>query len=141
MSYFPEPYTSSKNEIKFELDLSIYATKSDLKSAKDVDISNIAKNSDVVCLKSDIDKQDIDKLETTPVNLNKLSNIVKIELVKKTVYDELVKKVNTIQTTNTSNFVKKPTMIQILVKSKRKHLIIIIITSILATPELNNSTS
>ena len=31
MSYFPEPYTSSKNKIKVRLDLSNYVTKSDLK--------------------------------------------------------------------------------------------------------------
>ena len=29
MSCFPEPYNNTKNEIKFELDLSNYATKSD----------------------------------------------------------------------------------------------------------------
>ena len=109
MSYFPEPYTCSKNEIKVELDLCIYATKSDLKCATDLDTSNIAKKTDVVSLKSDIDKQDIGKLETTPVYLTKLSNIVKTELVKITVYNELVKKA--IQTTDTSNLVKKLTMI------------------------------
>ena len=31
MSYFPKPHSCSKNKIKFELDLSNYATKSDLK--------------------------------------------------------------------------------------------------------------
>ena len=31
MSYFPEPYTCSKNKIKCELDLSNHATKSDLR--------------------------------------------------------------------------------------------------------------
>ena len=31
MSYFPEPYTCSQNKIKVELNLSNYATKSDLK--------------------------------------------------------------------------------------------------------------
>ena len=37
MSYFPETYTYSKSKIKVELDLSNCATKSDLKSAADVD--------------------------------------------------------------------------------------------------------
>ena len=32
MSYFPEPYTCSKNKIKVRRDLSNYATKSDLKN-------------------------------------------------------------------------------------------------------------
>ena len=37
MSFFPEPYTRSKNKIKIELDFSDYATKSDLKNAIGVD--------------------------------------------------------------------------------------------------------
>ena len=45
MSYF-SPYGHSKNKIKVELDLSNYATKSDLKSATGVDISQFAENAD-----------------------------------------------------------------------------------------------
>ena len=52
-------------------------------------------------LKSNIYKLGIGKLETTPVDLNQLSDLVKNEVVKKTLYDELVKKVNAIQTTDT----------------------------------------
>ena len=37
---------------------------------------------------------DINKLGTSPVDLSKLSNVVKNEVVKKTIYDELVIKVN-----------------------------------------------
>ena len=58
-------------------------------------------------MKSKGNKLDIAKLETTPVDLSKLSNLVKNDVVKKTEYDELVKKVNTIQTTGTSDLVKK----------------------------------
>ena len=43
-------------------------------------------------LKSEVDKLDIDKLETTSVDLSKLSDVVKNEVVNKTAYDELVKK-------------------------------------------------
>ena len=43
---------------------------------------------------------DIGKLETTPVDLSKLSNVVKNEVVEQTVYDELLKKFNAIQTTD-----------------------------------------
>ena len=57
-------------------------------------------------LKSKVDKLDIGKLETTPVDLRKLSNVVKNDVVKKTEYNELVKKVNNISTTDTSNLVK-----------------------------------
>ena len=58
-------------------------------------------------MKSKVGKLDIGKLETTPVDLSKLSNEVKNDVVKKTVYDELVKKINAVQTTDTSNLVKK----------------------------------
>ena len=57
-------------------------------------------------MKSKVDKLDIGKLETTPVDLIKLSDIVKND-VKKTEYYELVKKVNNIKNTYTSNLVKK----------------------------------
>ena len=54
-----------------------------------------------------MDKLDIGKLETTSVDLNKLSNAVNNDVIKKTENDELVKKVNNINTTDTSNLVKK----------------------------------
>ena len=55
-------------------------------------------------LKTEVDKLDIDKLATVPVDLSKLSNVVKNDVVKKTVYDKLVAKVNNI---DTSDFVLK----------------------------------
>ena len=59
-------------------------------------------------MKSEVDKLDIGKLETTPVDLSKLSYIIEKEAVKKTEYNELVKKVNAIQTTtDVSNLVKQ----------------------------------
>ena len=59
-------------------------------------------------MKSEVDKLDIGKLETTPVDLSKLSYIIEKEAVKKTEYNELVKKVNAIQTTtDISNLVKQ----------------------------------
>ena len=42
-SYFPEPYNRSRNKIKVELDLSNYATRSDLKNATGVDTSKFVK--------------------------------------------------------------------------------------------------
>ena len=63
-------------------------------------------------LKSKVDKLDVGKLESTPIDLSKLSSVVKNDIVKRTEYDELVKKVNAIQTTDTSNLVKKLTITQ-----------------------------
>ena len=49
-------------------------------------------------LKTEVDKMDTNKLRTVPVDLIKLSNIVKNEVVKKTEYNKLVGKVNNIDT-------------------------------------------
>ena len=55
-------------------------------------------------LKTEVDKLDIDKLVSIPVNLSQLSDVVKNHVVKKTEYNKLVTKVDNIDTTN---FVKK----------------------------------
>ena len=55
-------------------------------------------------LKTEVDKLDLDKLPTVPVDLSKLSNVVKNDVVKKTVCDKLVTKVDNI---DTSGLVKK----------------------------------
>ena len=82
--------------------MSKYRTNNDLKYAIGADPSNFVKNFDLVNLKSNFDKLDFDKLETTPVDLSKVSNIV-----KKTTFEELVNKLNDIQTINFSDLVKK----------------------------------
>ena len=57
MSYLAEAYTHSKNKIKVKLDLSNYATKSDLKNTTSVDTSEFTKKTDLASLKSDIDQK------------------------------------------------------------------------------------
>ena len=84
--------------MKVELDLSNYATNEYLENAAGVDTSKFAKTVDLASLQSEIDE-----LETTLVDLSKLIDVMKNEVVKKTVYDELVKKVNVFQTTDSSN--------------------------------------
>ena len=83
MSYFPEPYTHSKSKIKVELDLSNYVTNSDLKSAAEDYTSKFANVVHLANLKSVFEKLDIVKLETTPVDLSKLSYVVKSEVVRR----------------------------------------------------------
>ena len=58
-------------------------------------------------MKSKVDKLDIGKLETAPVDLSKQSNVVKNDVVKKTEYNELVRKFDKIKTTRTSDLVRK----------------------------------
>ena len=79
---FPKPYDPFRGDICVKLDLSNYATKADLKGATGAK-SNLAAKSDLASLKAKVDKIDVDKLTTVPVDLSKLSNVVNNELVKK----------------------------------------------------------
>ena len=83
-----------------KVDLSNYATKTDLKIVSHVDVSSFALKSNLASLKTEIDKIDVGKLKTVPVDLAKLSNVVKYDVIKKTEYDKLVAKVNDIDNTN-----------------------------------------
>ena len=74
--YFPKPIPLGGNA-KIKLDLSNYPTKADLRNATGVDTSKFAEKVDLASLKLEIDKSDIDKLETTPVDLSELSHVVK----------------------------------------------------------------
>ena len=61
-----------------------------------------ALKSNLASLKTEVDKADADKLKTAPVDLAKLSNVVKNDVIKKTEYDKLVAKVNVIEIQNLS---------------------------------------
>ena len=76
--------------------MSNYATKTDIKSISHVDTSIFALKSNLASFKTEVDKLDIDKLVRVPVDLSKLSDIVKNNVVNKTAYDKLVAKVNSI---------------------------------------------
>ena len=97
--YFP-PYRSHRGDIKVELDLSNYATKTDLKYVAHADVSTFASKTNLASLKTEVDKIDADKLKTVPVDLAKLSNVVKNDVVKKTECNSLKTKVDSIDTTN-----------------------------------------
>ena len=89
MSYYP-PYKSSSNNAKVELDLTNYARKTDLKSITHVDVSSFGSKTNLAALKTEVDKIDVDKLKTTPTDLDRLSNLVKYDVVKKTDYNTKV---------------------------------------------------
>ena len=111
---FLKPNSLGAN-VKVELELSNYVTKTDLKNATGVDTSSFTKKTDLANLKSDADKLDIDelknvpsnfnnlkskadklnsgKLEVTPVDLSKLSNVIKNDVVKKDVYNAKIKNI------------------------------------------------
>ena len=108
--YFPEP-KSSGGRVKVELDLSNYATKADLKNATGVDTSKFVKQVDLVSLKSNVDKLDIgklrnvsrnlsrkvksnvDKIVPVPVDLSKLSDLVRNDVFKNDVYNVKIKNI------------------------------------------------
>ena len=120
MSYISEPYTRSKSKIIVKLGFSSSAAKSDLKKVTGVDTSSFNKKADLASLKSDvdeldtdkfknvpfslnslkdkIDKLDVDKLKPVPTDFKRFSDVVDTEVVKKDLPDNLVKKVNVIDT-------------------------------------------
>ena len=87
MSTYDPPYKSSRNDIKVELDLTNYATITDLNNITHVDTSSFASKTNLAALKTDLDKIDIDKLKRAPTDLAQLTNAVENDLVKKTVYN------------------------------------------------------
>ena len=89
ISYYP-PYKSSSNNVKVELDLTNYPTKTDLKNITHVDVSSFASNTNLAALKTEVDKIDVDKLKTAPTDLAKLTNVIENDVVKKTDYNTKV---------------------------------------------------
>ena len=84
-----------KGDIKVKLDLSNYATKTDLKNVTHVDV---ASKTNLASLKNEVDKIDVGKLKTIPADLAKLTNKVTNDLVEETDFNALEKKVTDIKT-------------------------------------------
>ena len=99
-NYFRRHYKRFDGDISVKVDLSNYATETDLKNVSHVDVSSFALKSNLASLKTEVDKRDADKLKSVPVDLAKLINVVKNDVIKKTEYDKLVAKVNAIYDTN-----------------------------------------
>ena len=63
--------------------MSNYAIKSDLKNATGIDTTKLAAKSNLVNLKTEVDKLDIDKLKSLPTNLSNLkSKLDKLDIAK-----------------------------------------------------------
>ena len=107
-----EPYDPFGGDINVKVDLSNYATKTDLKNVSHVDVSSFASKTNLARLKTQADEIDVD--------LAKLSNVVENDVDKKTEYNTLVAKVDDINTTNFILRTKYEKMDQILkIKSVR----------------------
>ena len=109
--YFPER-KSFVGKVKVELDLSNYPTKAVLKNGTGFDTSKFSKKTDLKCdldkldndklrnvptnlsnLKIKVDKLDVDKIVPVPIDLSKLSNVIKINIVKKDVYNSKIENI------------------------------------------------
>ena len=82
--YFPKSFRSFGRNINVKVDLCNYATKTDIKNVTHVDTSSFALKTNLANLKAKVDKLDVDKLTPVLVDLSKLSDVVKNDVVKKT---------------------------------------------------------
>ena len=114
MSHYPKPYCHTRDKVKVVLELSNYATKTELEHADLADSSDVAARKDFIVLKAEVNKLDIDnlvnvstssnnlktklddldvgKLKTVPVDLKKLSDIIDNEVAKNTNFNTLTDK-------------------------------------------------
>ena len=114
-SIFPKPYEPFGGDINVKVDLTNYATKADIKNISHADTSSFALKSNLLSLKTEVDKLDVDKLISlvnnlsklksrvdkldidklvlVPVDLSKLSNVIKNEVVKMTESNAKIKKI------------------------------------------------
>ena len=106
------------------LKLSNYATKTDIENISHIVTSRFSLKSNLASLKTEVDKLDIDKLVPVLVDLSKLSDVVKNDVVKKTVYDKSVAKINSI---DTSRFVLKTNYDIDKTKLEKKFLILVVL--------------
>ena len=60
--YFRRRYKHFDGDVSVKVDLSNYATKTDLKNISHVDVSRFALKSNLASLKTEVDKIDTDKL-------------------------------------------------------------------------------
>ena len=78
-NYFRRRYKHFDGDISVKVDLSNYTTK----NVSHVDVSRFALKSNLASLKTEVDKIDADKLKTVPVDLAKLTNVVKNDAAKR----------------------------------------------------------
>ena len=93
--YFSKSYEPFGGDINVKVDLSNYTTKVDIENISHADTPSFTLKTNLANLKTEVDKLDIDKLVPVPVDLSKLSDVVKNDVVKETAYDKLVAKVST----------------------------------------------
>ena len=81
--YFSKPFRSFGENISVKVDISNYETKTDLKNLTHVYTSNFALKTNLASLKTEVDNLDVDKLVPVLFYLSKLSELLKMMLLKK----------------------------------------------------------
>ena len=81
--YFPKPYEPFGGDVNVKVDLSNYATKTDIKNISHIDTSSFASKSNLASLETKVDKLDIDRSVPVAADLRKLSDLVKHDILKK----------------------------------------------------------
>ena len=100
MSDYLTDYKPGNSNVKVELDLKNYATKEEFKNITHVDTTSFALKANLASLKTEVDKLDIPKLTTVPVDLADLSKEVQEDFTKKTDFNLLRAKVDKNETDN-----------------------------------------
>ena len=74
--YFCKLYEPFTGDIYVKVDFSNYATKADIKNISHIDTSSFALKSNLACLKTAVNKLDINELKSLPANLSNLKSKV-----------------------------------------------------------------
>ena len=90
-------FSKTASTINVKVGLSNYATKTDIKITSHVDTLKLALKSNLASLKTEVDKLDIDKSVPVLVYLSKSSDVVKNDVVEKTVYIKYKNMINYLQ--------------------------------------------
>ena len=98
--YFRKWFRSFGRNRNVKVDLSNYATTTDIRNISHDDTSSFALKPNLANLKTEVDELDNDKLVPVPTDLSKLSNVIKNDVVEKTTYDKFVTEVDNIDTNN-----------------------------------------
>ena len=85
--YFPKPYEPFGGGINVRVDFSNWSdlkiwSKTDLENVTHVDTSSFALKANLASQKTEVDQLDIDKLAPVSVDLSKLSDVVKNDVIK-----------------------------------------------------------
>ena len=79
--YYLEPNKPFVGDINVKVDLSNYATKTDIKNSSHVDTWSFALKTNLSTSKTKVDQLDIHKLVPVPTDLSKTRNVVKNDFV------------------------------------------------------------